>query len=400
MKHEGPAGFHAEARLGPVKVADRAGAKAPWVRRIPPLFMVIVVAPTVLASIYYLLIASPMYESEAQFVVRQKSESTSSGGMGDMAGGGILQSMGLSGGSDSSRAQEVLKYMTSRDAVAELERSHHLRALLARPGSDFISRFPRPFEGDTVEDLYKGFQRFVTVGLDMQSGISSLKVKAYRPEDAHAIADGLLSDGEALINRLNEQSLADSVGQATRGVEDAEDAAAKAQAALTVFRNREQLVNPDLNSEANLQLMSTLQAQLANLKAQRAGLAASAAQSPQLPVLDRNITAYQAQIDAENARTAGRADSLAPKVGEYERLVVNQEIAAKGLEASFASLETARLEAARKQLYLERVISPNVADKAEQPKRLTMILTVFVGALVAYAAVALTVAGLREHRQQ
>jgi BexC/CtrB/KpsE family polysaccharide export inner-membrane protein len=360
------------------------------------LFAVIVVLPTLLAAVYYLFIAAPMYESVAQFVVLQKTEVSTPQGQS----GGLLASMGLGGGSaDQGREQEVIQYMKSRDAVAELDRAHNLRAMLDRPGADFWSRFPRPFEGTTFENLYDGFQRFLIAGLDPQTGIATMRVKAYTPEDARAIANSLLDGGEALVNTMNERSLADSVGQAERQVADAEKAAAKAQTELTVFRNRERLVDPDLATQSSQQLMVALQGQLASIKAQRSGLAASAPQNPQLPILDRSIAAYQAQIDAETARSAGEANSLAPKVGTYERLSLDQEIAGKSLAAAEEAAETARLEALRQQLYLERVVNPNLPDKAEQPKRMRNLFTVFLVSLVIYAAVSLLVAGFREHRQ-
>jgi capsular polysaccharide transport system permease protein len=363
------------------------------------MFALVVIAPTLLATLYYGLIAAPMYESEAQFVVREKSDASSGS---SESGGGLLSSMGLgggAGGNDTSHAIEVQQYMTSRDAVAELERDHNLRALLNRPEGDFISRFPRPFETPSFENLFWGFQRFVTVGLDDQKGISTVKVVAYRPEDAKALAEALLEGGEGLVNRMNARSLADTVGSTERELADAETQAAKAQATVTAFRNHERIVDPTLASQADVQLMTGLEQQIDALRAQRSGLAASAPQSPQLPVLDKNIAAFQAQIDAEHARSAGQANSLAPKLGEYERLLLDEDIAGKQLTAAEASLEHARLEAMRTQLYLERVVNPNAPDKSEQPERLRTIFTVFIASLVAYAALSLLVAGLREHRQ-
>jgi capsular polysaccharide transport system permease protein len=119
-----------------------------------------------------------------------------------------------------------------------------------------------------------------------------------------------------------------------------------------------------------------------------------------LPVLDRRIGAYEAQLEAERTRGAGQADSLAPKIGEYERLTLERDIAVKSLESAVASLEAARVEARSKQLYLERVVPPNIPDRAEQPRRLTSVLTVLISALVAYAIISLVSAGFREHRQQ
>ena len=94
--------------------------------------------------------------------------------------------------------RQVQAYMVSRDAVAELARTRDLRAVVSRPGSDFLMRFPRPFEGRSFETLFRNYQRFVTVGYDSQTGISKLTVRAFRAGDAHTLADSLLDGGEAI----------------------------------------------------------------------------------------------------------------------------------------------------------------------------------------------------------
>src|SRR5205823_2347915 len=137
-----------------------------------------------------------------------------------------------------------------------------------------------------------------------------------------------------------------------------------AESTLTAFRNRQRVIDPNRSSVAGLDLMGKLQAQLDNMRAERAGLAASAPESPQLPVLDRRIAAFSAQVESERSRIAGESDSLAPVVGDYERLSLNRDIAVKSLEAAEASLESARIDARRKQLYLERIVQPGLPDKA------------------------------------
>ena len=160
------------------------------------------------------------------------------------------------------------------------------------------------------------------------------------------------------------------------------------------------MIDPDRASVAGLDLIGKLETQLDTMRAERAGLAASAADSPQLPVLDRRIAAFSRQLENERSRIAGEANSLAPTVGAYESLTLERDMAAKSIEAAEATLESSRIEARRKQLYLERVVSPDLPDKAEQPRRWLAILTVLVSALVAYATLSLIIAGLREHRQQ
>ncbi len=356
--------------------------------------MMVVALPTLAAAIYYFLIAAPLYVSEARFVVRSKAQAPPA------ALGGLLSSVGVSLGGGQTDAFEVHEYMISRDAVADLSRRYGLREKLDRPEADFLMRFPRPFEGRSFENLFKEYKRFVTVGYDSQTGISTLRVEGFRAADAQTLANALLDGGETLVNRLNDRSMSDAVAQAQREVLEAETRGIEAQAALTDFRNRERMIDPDRASVAGLDLLGKLETQLASMRAERAGLAASAPDSPQLPVLDKRIAAFGAQLEAERSRTAGESDSLAPKIGQYEQLTLARDLAVKTLEASVINLESARMEARRKQLYLERVVSPDRPDKAEEPKRLRTVFTVLVASLVAYATLSLVIAGLREHRQQ
>ena len=393
MKHEAPPGMHPESDAG-VGVWKPTDDAVSWRGRIPWLFVVIVLAPTLVASLYYLFIAAPLYVSEAQFVVHTRNQGQQS------SIGNMLQSVGVSLGEQSETdAYEVQGYMVSRDAADQLMRFHHLRDILSRPEGDFLMRFPRPFEGNSFESLFKNYKRFVTADLDTQTGISVLRVSAFRASDAHETAQALLDGSENLVNRLNDRAMADAVAQAQRQADEAQMRVLEVQSELTTFRNRERLVDPDKSSVAGIDLVSKLEEQAASLSAERAGLAATSPDSPQLPILDRRIVAFRAQIELERSRMAGESDSLAPKVSEYERLLLERTVATNTLEAAVSGLETARLDARRQQLFLERVVNPNQPDKAMQPHRWRMILIVFISSLVAFAIVSLGLAGLREHRQ-
>ncbi len=368
-------------------VWSRDAARLPW------LFIVMVAAPVVAVSLYYLGFAAPIYVSEARFVVRSRGQAQPA------ALGSVLQSVGVNLGQGQTDAYEVHEYMTSRDAAGDLVRDHGLRALLNRPEADWLAEFPRPFETASFENLYQTYKRFVVVGYDSNTGISTLRARAFRASDAHAVALALLDGGEALVNRLNDRAQADAVSDANRQVVEAEAHGLRAEAALTAFRNRERLIDPAKSSLAGLDLVGKLESDLATLRAERASLSAAAPESPQLPVLDHRIQAYSGQIELERSRVAGEANSLAPQIGEYERLVLERDFAERSLAAAVTTLEAARIDARRKQLYLERVVSPNLPDKAVEPRRFLAILMTLVSALLAYGTVSLVIAGLREHRQ-
>jgi capsular polysaccharide transport system permease protein len=394
MKHETSPGFYAGAKARDISNAQ-SGSLSSWLSRIPRMFAVVVVVPTVLASIYYLLIASPLYVSEAQFVLQQKDTPQTATGLGSM-----LASVGVSAGEQEIQAYEVQNYMGSRNAIEDLVRTHGLMSVVGRPEGDFLFRFPRPLEEANIENLYKAYGRFVTVDYDLQTGISTLKVKAFRPQDARNLAAALLDRGEDWVNRLNDRSLADAVTQAQNQVSDAEGRVVASQTALTRYRNSERLIDPEKSSVADLELIGKLESEIASLKAERAGLAASAPKSPQLPVFDKRIAAYAAQVEAERNRTAGEADSLAPKLATYERLLLDRQLAGKTLETAVAELESARLDARRQQLFLQRVVNPTVPDKAQEPRRLLTIFVVLISSLAVYAILSLVIGGLREHSQK
>ncbi|MCO8019676.1 chain-length determining protein [Brevundimonas diminuta] len=360
-------------------------------RKLPIAFMIVVGAPTALAAIYYLLIASPRYVSEAHFVVRSANVSQPT------TVGMALSVAGFS--TSTNEAFAVHEYLTSRDGMKEMQKRFDLRAILGRPGADALSRYPRPWESDSEESLYKAFQRFLTVGHDSGTGISTIRVQAFSAREAQALNLALLDSGEVLINQLNERAAANALRDAERDRQAALVAAETARQALTAFRTSTRFIDPRAEAAESAQVSATLLVTIAQLKAERDQLAAEAPASPQLPILNRRIAGLERQVEDARARLAGGADSLAPKLGAYEDLMLQREIAERRVSQAEASLLTAQQDASRQKLYLERIVSPSLPDKGSEPRRWRAILTIFASSLLAYAIGWLVWAGIREHRQ-
>jgi len=363
----------------------------PWWKRIPLAFLLVVVAPTLLAAIYFLLIASPRYVSESRFIVRAANQSQpSSLGM-------ALQGVGLS--SATSDAFAIHEYISSPDGMREAEKKFDLSKVLRPRGLDVFTGWPRFGEGRSDESRYSGFERFVTIGYDAATGISVLRVEAFDPQTAYQLNRTLLEGGEGLVNRLNVRQAEDAVKDARLSVEEARARLAEIQGQLTNFRNQERFVDPARTAAEGSQLIGSLMTTLATLRAERSQLAVEAPQSPQIVSLDNRIAAYERQIETERNKIAGSSTSLASKIGSYEDLVARRELADKELAQATASLIGAAQEARRQKLYLERIVNPNTPDNATAPRRFMSILTVLVSVLLAYAVGWLVWAGVREHRQ-
>lgn len=361
-------------------------------RTLPLGFLLVVVLPTLLASFYYLVIASPRYVSEARFVVRSANVASPS------AVGMALNVAGFSTGINDAYA--IHEYLSSRDGLNQLQSRFDLRAIFGPKGADPLARYPQPLQSDSEEALYKAYKRFLNVGYDSTTGISIIRVETFNAKQSQALNIALLESGETLINQLNDRAAANAISDAQRDQAQAIAAAERAKQALTAFRNSAQFIDPRAQAAESAQITGALLVTIAQLRAEREQLAADAPASPQLPVLNRRITALERQVAEARALLAGNEDSLAPKVGAYEDLVLQREIAEKRVAQADATLLAAQQEAARQKLYLERIVAPNLPDKATSPRRLRSILTVLASMLLLYGLGWLVWAGVREHRQQ
>ncbi|PZO07107.1 MAG: chain-length determining protein [Alphaproteobacteria bacterium] len=377
--------------LGPLSGQALVQKRKSWRERVSWPFIVVVLLPTLVAAIYYAFIATPRYVSEARFIVRAQAQQTPS------PLGVALQGVGL--GTAQTDAFAVHEYIKSRDALKDLQGRYDVRAMLSQAGVDPFSRLRRPWEGESRETFYEGFQRFVVVGHDSTNGMSTLRVEAFRPQDATTIANGLLDGGENLVNRLNRRATETAVVEAEVAVKDAQEEVVRVQAELTRFRTSERFIDPANVATETSELLGGLLLNQAELSAEKQQLESQAPQSPQLAPLNARLRAIEGQIEAQRQRIAGANDSLAPRVGDYELLVGRRELAARNLASATATLNGARQDARRQQLYLERVVSPSLADKPAEPKRLLAILTVFGTMLLFYGVVWLIWTGVKEHRQ-
>ncbi len=345
--------------------------------------------PTILAVLYFFVIAGKQYESEARFVVRSAAKPELPGGLA------FLIQLGFARSQDDSFI--VQDFMSSRDAIDLLRRKLPLVEMYGAEGADFLVRYPSIFFGNTDEEFYKYLQHAISIVHTDKTGISVLKVKAFRPLDAQRIAATLLDLGEDLVNRINKRLLNDAVGNSLSELHTSQDRLVSAQTALTEFRNRELILDPEKNAVALAELIAQLSIELASTRAKITEILSGTGANPQLAVLRRKASAIEEQITRERARIANDKDGLANRIASYERLSLEREFSSKMMAAAEAELLRTRTEAARQLLYLERVVEPNLSDYSTQPKRFRSVVTVFAANTLLLLIGWLIFSGIREH---
>ncbi|SCM76458.1 Capsule polysaccharide export protein-like protein [uncultured Pleomorphomonas sp.] len=377
------------------EVADRSAAVGrPQARRRRLLalsFILVVVLPVFIGSIYFTLIQSDRYVASAGFAVR-----------GVNAGGG-LDVLGAftglaSSGSTTSDSYIVLKYLKSRDLVERLQADIDLRALYETPLADPLSRLAADLSIEEAVDYWSGM---ISTSFDATSGIITFDIEAFRADDARKIADLVLQHTQELVNQLSESARRDAVAFAQSEVERAEVRLRQAMAELRKFQESEQSFNPAESAKMQAELLAQLNGRLTEIQTRMRVLGKSVKpDAPSMVALQRQADAIQAQINKQTEEMTGSADTsgadgsaLPDLLERYETLNGEKDFAQRAYTSALASLEQARVEAGRRQRYLAVYSAPALPQEATQPRRLhNVLLLVFIvtclwgiGTLIVYS---------------
>lgn len=354
-------------------------------------FALFVIVPSLLATIYFGLIASDVYVSESRFVIKSPDRKQSS--VSSLAG--LIQTTGLSPGQE--QTKEIIDYLRSRDALRHLSKQVDVRATFMSPEADRLSRFPKPFQSASFENLYDFYGSVVDVHLDHETGLAVLTTEAFEPVQAQALNEHLLQLSEALVNRLNERANVKTIKEAEDRVEVAQARVRKARNEISQYRNSSELLDPQQQGMGVLEVSNSLVAQEVALRAKLATVQLATPNHPSIPAMRQRIAALSQQIASQTGRAVGTPSGIASKMSGYESLMVEQEFATQMLTAANAMLEQSRAEALKQQYYLERVVQANRPDEALLPNRLKKILTVLFGTLCLYLVGWMLIIGILEH---
>jgi len=205
-------------------------------------FLIYVILPVFMIGYYLWVYAADQYASTVAFSVRTEESSSALELLG-----GITE---LSG-SSSSDTDILYEFLQSQKLVSEIDQAIDLRAIWSKPENDPIFSFD---EEGTIEDLVNHWGRFVHISYDDGAGLIEVRVNAFDPADATAVAQALFEQSSAMINSLSDIAREDAIGYARQELDDAVERLRLARQEVTTFRNLNQLVDPsvDVNTQAGL----------------------------------------------------------------------------------------------------------------------------------------------------
>lgn len=374
---------------------SRIGEKLAFYRRLPAMlqiFVFVVIIPTLMASYYYLIIASDIYISEAKFAIRSSS--------GNATAGFLDTVMGSTGGTDYSNEDGyiVREYILSRDMLEVLEQRLQMNQHYSSHDNDFISRLNNDV---SIEDFVEYYQEMVEVIIDPTADISTLVVRSFSPIMSKQIAENILELSEQLVNKMSERMVSDSLKFAQSELDKSEARVKDASSAVTKFRDTSHSIDPGQETSAVLGIVTELESSLAQARAELIEAESFMHKdSPQVKSIRSRVQALNEQVKSERKRLMSDGESkydYTRLIDSYEPLVLEQRLSEQRYTSALTSLELARAEAQTKQRYLVSFVKPKLPEEPLEPDKVIMIITIFIGSSLFYGISSLVWAAIKDH---
>ena len=338
-------------------------------------FIVVVLIPACLATVYWGLIASKQYASEAKFTLRS-GESSALDALGGFAG--------LPSSRQAQDTQVLVNYIESPAVIEALEKTVDLKALYGGWNVDYFSRLAPDASKEKVE---KYWRRRVDAKIDSNSGIVTLNVRAFTPQDSEMLASNIVNLSESLVNNMAERPRHSALEIAETEFRRAEESLRNATDAMRDARNAQGVLDANASAEAINKVVTVLQLQLSETESMLAALGPLAQDAPQSKVLQAKITKLKQQIAGYQAQIAGGRDgaNMADKLNALSKYQTDLDIARQRYAQAAAAYQSARVDIETQRAYVVTFLKPILAQESTYPRRWLEWLIVVLPALLLWS---------------
>lgn len=355
-------------------------------------FIACVILLPLLYSVYLAFFASDRYTTE--FRVAVKTVDTM-----QQAGLTALLGMGLGGASSTTYdANAIVQYLKSLQGVGDIDNDIGLKNMYANNNIDFFSRLG---EDAPAEKILRYWNQMIKVYYETSTGTIIVKVDAFTPQDSLEVAASALKLSENLVNGMSEKARNESVSFAQREVTEAEQRLARATDALTLVMNQEGTLNPQMSAQSIVTSSTRLRDALSELNAklavQRANLSES---SPTVTQTKIQIKAIEEELAKLNSLVTGRDKNnrpLSATLSKFTKAESERAFAEKAYQGALTALETARIDAARRQAYLATIVRPQLAEEQSYPHVFFATCTAAAICFLIWIVGSITISAVKEH---
>lgn len=334
--------------------------------------LLFVFLPSGLSGYYLYFIAADQYSSVTAFTLRTEEPPN------PLA---ALETLGQVPTAQSADSDILYDFIHSQQMVAGIDDRLDLNSLYSRPPRDPVFAYT---PDQPIEELTEYWSRMVHVDYDRSAGLIRVEAFAFTAEDAQEIARAIVAESDALVDRLSHIAQADTTRFAQDTLHQSEQRLKELRLQLTKLRSTQQIINPSLDLEIRMGVVTALQQQLAEVLVQQDMLRQTTRDGdPRLDRFARQIDALKARISQERSEFSdlGEDGGFVDLVGQFESLQVDLEFAQQAYVAAATGLDTAMAEARKRSRYLATHVSPTLAQSPLFPRR-ALILSLITGACV------------------
>lgn len=354
-------------------------------------FLLFAVVPTALYLVYLLGFAQESYETEAGLIVRE-----SRGGGSSSIPGIASALLGVGGGGSVEDAMILETYLLSAEFFEYADEVLALRAHFeAAPGDPFR----RLGTGHQAEEFYKFMRKMISVRVSVETGILTLKVRAFAPEMARRLIETMVERSEVFIDGLNERITLSQVELARMELEANENRLHEARRALLDYQIKNSTIDPLGESTALLSNVTGIDSRLVELRSeQRLKAKYLRGDAFELKVLEQEISALESQRAEElNRLVSDSGQSMVQSLQSYERLKIEHEFSKNNYTSALSMVELALIEASRQEKFLLKIASPQTPEKAVFPRPVEGAFTIFCFTTILAAIGRMLLATIKDH---
>lgn len=343
-----------------------------------------------LVSFYWGIWASDRYVSEANVVLESPQLAAPELSFQSL--------MGMGGSGNDADMLLLRDYLLSVDMLRKADDDLNLREHYTQSGIDFFSALSAP--DVTIEELHEYYLKRVSVELDSYAGVLRIKVVAFDPMTAHRLANLLLEAGETHMNIMGQRLAEEQVSFLEKQVHQLAERFNSARQDLIDYQNENGLVSPTGTVETINQVVASLEAQLANLRAKLTAVKSyQSSRSAEVKRIEAEISALIQQIQQERNRMAQEAGGALNVISsEYQSLELSAGFAQEAYSGALMALENTRIEAARKLKQLSVLQSATLPEYSVEPRRIYKIVVFTIIALLSALILQMLILIVRDHK--
>lgn len=366
-------------------------------------FLICVIAPLVATWFYITQVATQQYSASFSYVMQG-----SGGSAGTANSDGTVSTSPTSTGASMAEMMVanfmVSDYLSSLQAITDIEQKLDLRAMFSQSRIDRLARLP---EDASQETLARYWQGQISTNFDMMTGLTTVTIRAFSPEDAQALAAEMVVLSENLINELNLRPLADSVtfleGQVAASVKRLQ----AARDAVQAFRSKYLSIDPAAEASMTDLLVGKLTDQYVSVTTQIAVLSSQLTEdAPSVTQLERQAAAIADEIVKARQRVAQSSAELsnisspasyAAQLQEFQNLQLELTIATSNYQSTEAALNAAKQRLSQQHFYVLTYVQPSAPQTSNYPDLFRALVIVLAVSLCFWIVSTLVALSLRDH---